>query len=97
MTDEPLPDGASTAPRNRIDIFVDGVAQPLLSMTPPLSFELDTSRMDDGPHIMRIEAYDAQGVRGTPHESISASATVPASPSRAFGSTMSSTERSRSS
>ena len=51
-------------PRNRIDIFLDGAAQPLLSTTPPLSFELDTSSLADGPHVMRIEAYDAHGVKG---------------------------------
>ncbi|MET0165945.1 MAG: cytochrome c, partial [Vicinamibacterales bacterium] len=31
----------------------------------PLSFELDTSLIEDGPHTMRIEAYDDLGVRGT--------------------------------
>ena len=36
----------------------------MLSTTPPLSFELDTSRLEDGPHVMRIEAYDAHGVKG---------------------------------
>jgi len=35
-----------------------GAEEPLLSMTPPLRFELDTSLMEDGPHTMRIEAYD---------------------------------------
>ena len=42
-----------------------GAAEPLLSTTPPLSFELDTLLMEDGPHTMRIEAYDDLGVRGT--------------------------------
>ncbi len=55
---------AAATPHNRIDIFIDNAAEPLLSTTPPLSFELDTSRLDDGRHIMRIEAYDTQGVKG---------------------------------
>ena len=54
-------------PRDRIDIFLDGAAEPSLSTTPPLSFELDTSLMEDGPHTMLIEAYDDLGVRGTAH------------------------------
>jgi mono/diheme cytochrome c family protein len=65
MTEEQQPDIETTTPRNRIDIFLDGGAEPLLSTTPPLNFELDTSRMDDGPHALRIEAYDGRGVRGT--------------------------------
>jgi mono/diheme cytochrome c family protein len=64
MTDESRPDTAGGTPRSRVDIFIDGAAQPLLSTTPPLNFELDTSRMEDGPHVMRIEAYDARGVKG---------------------------------
>jgi mono/diheme cytochrome c family protein len=63
MTDKQHKD-VVTMPRGWIDIFVDGAVQPLLSATPPLSFELDTSSMADGPHVMRIEAYDARGVKG---------------------------------
>jgi mono/diheme cytochrome c family protein len=54
----------TSTPRSRIDIFVDDGAEPLLSATPPLSFELNTSSLADGPHVMRIEAYDAHGVKG---------------------------------
>ncbi len=64
MTDEPRLESAGPTPRNRVDIFLDGAVQPLLSTTPPLNFELDTSCMEDGPHVMRIEAYDGNGVRG---------------------------------
>ena len=65
MTEEQQHEIDLARPRDRIDIFLDGAAEPLLSMTPPLSFELDTSLMEDGPHTMRIEAYDDLGVRGT--------------------------------
>jgi len=64
MTDEPRLDSADPTPRNRVDIFLDDAVQPLLSTTPPLNFELDTSGLEDGPHVMRIEAYDGNGVRG---------------------------------
>jgi mono/diheme cytochrome c family protein len=65
MTEEQQHDIDVGTPHDRIDIFLDGAADPLLSTTPPLSFELDTSLMEDGPHTMRIEAYDDLGVRGT--------------------------------
>lgn len=65
MTDEVRQDPGITGPRNRIDIFLDGAAEPILSTTPPLSFDLHTSRMEDGLHVMRIEAYDGQGMKGT--------------------------------
>jgi mono/diheme cytochrome c family protein len=64
MTEERRDDSTGATARSRVDIFLDGAGQPLLSMTPPLNFELDTSRLEDGPHVMRIEAYDAQGVKG---------------------------------
>jgi mono/diheme cytochrome c family protein len=65
MSEERQHDIDAARPRDRIDIFLDGAAEPLLSTTPPLSFELDTSLMEDGPHTMRIEAYDDLGVKGT--------------------------------
>ena len=65
MADEVRQDLGITSPRNRIDIFLDGAAEPILSTTPPLSFDLHTSRMEDGLHVMRIEAYDGQGMKGT--------------------------------
>ena len=63
MTDTPHP-ATPTPPRDRIDIFLDGAAEPLLSTTPPLNFELDTSLLEDGPHVLRIEAYDSRGSKG---------------------------------
>jgi mono/diheme cytochrome c family protein len=61
---KPQTEITATVPQNRIDIFIDNGAEPLLSTTPPLSFELDTSGLEDGPHVMRIEAYDSLGVKG---------------------------------
>lgn len=55
---------ARDTPVDRIDIFLDDAAEPLMSTTPPLSFELDTSLLEDGPHVLRIEAYDSHGVKG---------------------------------
>lgn len=64
MTDERRHDSTGATSSNRVDIFLDGAARPLLSTTPPLMFELDTSGLEDGPHVMRIEAYDVHGVKG---------------------------------
>lgn len=50
--------------RNRIDIYLDGDKEPLVSYRPPLRFELDTSQMQDGPHLLRVEAYDSTGTKG---------------------------------
>src|SRR5690606_36448150 len=61
MTRDPH-DTSSAAPVDRIDVFVDDATEPLLSTTPPLNSELDTSLLEDGPHLLRIEAYDSQGV-----------------------------------
>ena len=51
MADEVRQDLGITNPRNRIDIFLDGAADPILSTTPPLTFDLHTSHMEDGPHL----------------------------------------------
>src|SRR5690554_2409977 len=48
---------------NRIDVFLDG-AEPIASYSPPLRFELDTTRLPDGPHTLRVEAYDSFGTKG---------------------------------
>src|SRR5690606_8758723 len=49
---------------NRIDVFLDDGAEPIASYSPPLRFELDTTRLPDGPHTLRVEAYDSFGTKG---------------------------------
>jgi len=51
---------------NRIDVFLDDELEPLASYRPPLRFELDTSALPDGPHVLRVEAYDSFGTPGVP-------------------------------
>lgn len=48
----------------RIDVFLDGEETPMVSHRPPARFELDTSALADGPHTLRVEAYDSKGHRG---------------------------------
>ena len=53
------------APENdRIDVFLDDDPTPIASYSPPLRFELDTTALSDGPHRLRIEAYDSFGTKG---------------------------------
>ncbi len=49
---------------NRIDVFLDDGAEPIASYSPPLRFELDTTRLPDGSHTLRVEAYDSFGTKG---------------------------------
>lgn len=51
-------------PHNRVFIYLDGATESIANYEPPLRFELDTTTLDDGPHTMRIEAYDATGHKG---------------------------------
>ena len=67
MTDDQHRETDADRPRDRIDIFIDDAAEPLLSTTPPLSFELDTST-----HGGRASCHADRGVRrprghGRPH------------------------------
>ena len=48
----------------RVDIYLDDVAEPLVSYRPPVHFEIDTTLLDDGPHKMRVEAFDRAGTKG---------------------------------
>ena len=46
-----------------IRIFLDGGATPIAEYDPPAVFELDTERLEDGPHTLRIEATAETGSR----------------------------------
>lgn len=45
-------------------VYLDDETEPLLSHRPPVRFELDTSRLEDGEHRLRVEAYDSAGRKG---------------------------------
>lgn len=49
---------------SRVDVYLDGGTQPLLSYRPPVRFELDTTALEDGPHTLRVEAFDSRGNKG---------------------------------
>jgi mono/diheme cytochrome c family protein len=65
MTDAPRGEEVADAQNlSRIDVYLDGSAEPIVSYRPPVSFELDSTQLEDGDHVLRIEAYDSNGVKG---------------------------------
>lgn len=44
-----------------ISIFLDGNADPISTYKPPVRFLLDTAKLADGDHVLRIQAVDAVG------------------------------------
>ncbi len=49
---------------SHVIVYLDDASEPLLRYRPPVRFELDTSRLEDGKHRLRIEAYDSTGQKG---------------------------------
>jgi thiosulfate dehydrogenase len=45
----------------RIDVFLDEDPSPVASFRPPEAFELDTTKLSDGPHKLTIRAIDNKG------------------------------------
>ncbi len=44
-----------------LTVFLDDAVEPLATYKPPASFQLDTTTMPDGEHVLRIQAVDALG------------------------------------
>lgn len=47
-----------------IDLYLDSAKEPFSTIVPPATIELDTTTLDDGPHILRLVAYDTTGKVG---------------------------------
>lgn len=58
-SDVPLPDEPVS-----ISIYLDDAAEPIASYKPPARFNLDTTKLSDGEHTLRIAAVDAVGTTG---------------------------------
>lgn len=58
-SDLPLPDEPVS-----ISIYLDDAAEPIASYKPPAHFNLDTTKLSDGEHTLRIAAVDAVGTTG---------------------------------
>jgi len=49
---------------NEIIVYLDEEPEPVARYRPPGSFDLDTTSIEDGPHVLRIVAVDPSGRRG---------------------------------
>lgn len=50
-------------------VYLDDGTEPILSLRPPVRFELNTNELEDGEHVLRIEAHNSNsrtGVRLVP-------------------------------
>jgi hypothetical protein len=47
-----------------ITLFIDDDLQPIGTFPAPVSFELDTKKLIDGPHILRVVSKDHKGKEG---------------------------------
>ena len=48
----------------KIRIYIDDQEQPLAVFTPPVNFKLDTNKLKDGPHELKIVASSTLGKEG---------------------------------
>lgn len=48
----------------RVIVYLDDKKEPILTHRPPVRFEFDTTTLDDGNHVLRIEAFDSTGRKG---------------------------------
>ncbi len=50
--------------KSKIVVFVDDEEQPIAAFTSPVNFELDTRKLVDGKHILKIVSKDPNGKEG---------------------------------
>lgn len=48
----------------KIELFVDGETEPRATIDPPAPFDLDTTTLADGPHVLRVRAIEDDGTIG---------------------------------
>lgn len=52
------------ADKSKIVVFIDDEEQPVAAFTSPVNFELDTRKLVDGKHILKIVSKDPSGKEG---------------------------------
>lgn len=50
--------------KSRITVFVDDELQPIAELIAPVQFELDTRKLTDGEHILKLVSKSATGREG---------------------------------
>ncbi len=50
--------------KSKILLFVDDEIQPIAELTTPVQFELDTSKLTDGEHVLKIISKSSSGREG---------------------------------
>lgn len=50
--------------KSSVTLFLDDEQQPLASFKSPINFELDTRKLADGEHVLRIVSKDPSGREG---------------------------------
>jgi mono/diheme cytochrome c family protein len=45
----------------RVELFLDDAREAFRTIVPPSPVEIDTTSLDDGPHVLHLRAYDAAG------------------------------------
>ncbi len=50
--------------KSTVTIFIDDEEKPVASFKAPVNFELDTRKLVDGDHVMRIVSKDTRGIEG---------------------------------
>jgi len=50
--------------KSRIKVYLDDQAEPISVYRPPARFQLDTTSLEDGPHVLRVVATDESGKNG---------------------------------
>jgi len=50
--------------RRKVSVFLDDEETPLREFSPPANFTLDTTKIAEGPHTLKILAQSSDGVEG---------------------------------
>lgn len=50
--------------KSKVKIFVDDETQPLAEFETPVKFELDTRKLSDGPHRLKVVSIESSGKEG---------------------------------
>lgn len=50
--------------KNKVFLFIDEEEKPLAVLETPVRFELDTQRLSDGAHVLKIVSQDLDGKEG---------------------------------